>query len=218
VVSQLLNVDEDLAAAVAEGLGMELPPAQPAAAPKLTKPEVRTSKALSLFARPGDGSIRTRRIAILVAPGVDGPSATALHEALTAAGAVPRYVAARLGTIGTADGDEIEPDVTIEAAPGVLFDALAIPDGEAAATALAASGPAVEFVKDQYRHCKAILALGAGQLLLEKAQIPAGLPSGEDDPGLLRMDADAAQAAARAFIAAIARHRHFERQTDPPLV
>ena len=30
------------------------------------------SPALSLFARPGDGGIRTRRIAILVADGVDG--------------------------------------------------------------------------------------------------------------------------------------------------
>ena len=36
------------------------------------KPEVTQSKALSLFARPGDGSIRARRIAIIVADGVVG--------------------------------------------------------------------------------------------------------------------------------------------------
>jgi catalase len=216
VVSQLVNVDEALAAAVAGGLGMEVPKAQPAVAPKLAKPEVRRSQALSLFARPGDGSIRTRRVAILVAPGVKGAVLTNLHEALTAQGAVPRYVAARLGTVKTAEGDELDADVTLEAAPSVLFDALVLPDGEVAVNALAASGQALEFVKDQYRHCKAILALGAGQRLLEKAQIPTQLLSGEEDPGLLRFGAG--EEGVRAFEAAIARHRHFERQTDPPRV
>ena len=38
-------------------------------------PEVSVSPALSLFARPGDGSIRTRRVAILVADGCDGAAA-----------------------------------------------------------------------------------------------------------------------------------------------
>jgi catalase len=218
VVSQLVNVDEGLAAAVAAGLGMELPEAQPAAAPKLSKPEVRTSKALSLFARPGDGSIRTRRIALLIAPGVEGASLIALHEALTAQGAVPRYVAARLGTVATADGEPLEPDVTLEAAPAVLFDALVLADGDAGVKALGASGQAVEFVKDQYRHCKTILALGAGQELLVKAQIPSALPSGEEDSGLLRFGSDTVEEAAKAFASAIARHRHFARQTDPPLV
>ena len=54
---------------VAEGLGIEVPKAQPAARPRNMKPEVKTSPALSLFARPGDGSIRTRNIALLVAHG-----------------------------------------------------------------------------------------------------------------------------------------------------
>ena len=41
-------------------------------------PEVSVSPALSLFARPGDGSIRTRRVAILVADGCDGDAVTAV--------------------------------------------------------------------------------------------------------------------------------------------
>ena len=53
---------------------------------------------------------------------------------------------------------------------------------------------------------------------------PAGIPAaskakGKDptaDGGLLRF-ADATKAAS-AFIAAVAKHRHFDRQTDPPLV
>jgi catalase len=75
---------------------------------------------------------------------------------------------------------------------------------------------AVEFVKDQFRHCKTILALGAGEQLLAAANIPAERAKDGGDPGLLRM-ANAGDAAPK-FIAAVARHRHFVRQTDPPLV
>jgi catalase len=120
--------------------------------------------------------------------------------------------------VETAEGESIEAEVTLEAAPAVLFDAVVLPDGQSAADFLMAEGHAIEFVKDQYRHCKAILAVGSGALLLEKAQIPQALPSGQEDPGLLRFEAGDAEDALEAFVAAVAKHRHFERQTDPPLV
>ena len=50
------------------------------AGPKIT-PEVTVSPALSLFARPGDGSIHARRVAILVADGCDGAALVALAGA-----------------------------------------------------------------------------------------------------------------------------------------
>ena len=138
-----------------------------------------------------------------------------LHRKLADEGAVPRFVAARLGTVRGADDRDIDVEVTFETAPSVLFDAVVIPDGEAGIRALAAIGHAVEFVKDQYRHCKTILALGAGSQLLDAAGVPAPDRS-RGDPGVLRA-ADAAKAAAP-FIAAVSKHRHFDRQTDPPLV
>lgn len=217
IVSQLANVADELAQAVADGLGIEVPDPQPMTAPKNAKPEVKRSEALSLFARPGDGSIKTRRIALLVAPGVEGESLRALHEGLSAQGAVPRFVGARLGVARTAEGEDIDVEVTLEAAPSVLFDALLVPDGAAAVDALASIGQAVEFVKDQYRHCKPILALGAGSTLLAKAGIPAALPNGKPDPGILHFPSDA-DTSLSAFIAAIAKHRHFDRQADPPPV
>jgi catalase len=213
VVSQLVNVDADLAKRVAEGLGIPVPKAQPAARPRNLKPEVKLSPPLSLMARPGDGSIRTRCIALLVADGIVAAPLEDLHRRLTDEGAVPRFVGARLGKIRGADGHEIDVEVTFETTPSVLYDAMVIPDGEAGVRVLAAVGHAVEFVKDQYRHGKTILALGAGDGLLGAANIPE---KGKADPGLLRMT-DASQAAAR-FIAAVAKHRHFERQTDPPPV
>ena len=126
------------------------------------------SPALSLFARPGDGSIRTRRVAILVADGCDGESLVALADRLTAEGAVPRFVSTTLGSVQPAAGDAIEVDVSLEAAPAVLYDALVLPDGDDAIRALRADGRTLEFIKDQYRHCKPILALGAGEQLLRR--------------------------------------------------
>ncbi len=216
VVSQLRNVNEDLARTVAKGLGIELPDAQPAIVPRNNRPEVKQSPTLSLLARSGDGSIRTRRIALFVAEGANGATLRQLHEALSAQGAVPRYVGAKLGTVETGDGGSIDVEVSLEAAPSVLFDALVLPDGAAAADALGKVGHALEFIKDTYRHCKPILALGSGERLLDAAGIPKTLPGGGDDPGILRI-ADVRRAA-QAFTAAIARHRHFERYSDPPRV
>lgn len=57
------------------------PEAQPErATPEVVEPEVTPSPALSLFAHPAGGSIRARRIAILVADGVDGAAAQALEQ------------------------------------------------------------------------------------------------------------------------------------------
>jgi catalase len=218
MIAGLRNVAAELAEPVARGLGMRvLPEPLPKALPADVTPEVTTSKALSLFARPGAGGIRARRVAILVADGCDATPLDALVSRLTAEGAVPRFVAARLGAVATTSGDPIEADISIEAAPSVLYDAVVIAGGEAAVVALAGDGQAREFVKDQYRHCKPILAIGDGLDLLKAAGIPLTLPSGDPDPGLIRSDTDGA-ALVDAFVAALAKHRHFERETNPPRV
>ena len=111
---------------------------------------------------------------------------------------------------------DLEVEISLETAPSVVFDALALPDGDAAALELAKDRPGVEFVKDTYRHCKPILAMGAGKRLLEAAQLPPSLPNGKPDPGLLV--ADSPEQGVHQFIEAIAKHRHWERQTDPPRI
>jgi catalase len=218
VVSMLANVADDLARGVAEGLGIEVPEPMPKALPRPVKPEIAISKKLSLLARPGDGGVRTRRVAILVADGVDGEAAATLHEGLLKAGAVPRFVGARLGEIETEQGDSLEVEVTLETSPSVLYDAVAVPGGQAAVEQLGNTGHAVEFIKDSYRHCKPILAVGAGATLLDSAGAAASLMSGEPDPGVLGFEEGQAGEALRAFVAAIAKHRHFTREVDPPLV
>ena len=219
MVSGLMNVARELAEAVGEGLGMRpLPAPMPKVLKTDVKPEVVRSPALSLFARPGDGSVRARRVAILVADGVDGGVLNAIAERLTAAGAVPRFLGSRLGTASSSSGDAIEIDAPLDAAPSVVFDGLVLPDGARAVQRLAADGRTLEFLKDQYRHCKPILVLGASARLLDQAGIPKTVPSGKADPGLVLGQADDSGSLAEAFISALGKHRHFDRETDPPLV
>jgi len=180
------------------------------------EPEVSVSPSLSLFARPGDRSIRTRRVAILVADGCDGVALRAIADRLTQEEAVPRFVSGTLGSVQPTTGNAIEVDVSLEAAPAVLYDALVLPGGADAVAALRQDGRTLEFIKDQYRHCKPILALGDGEQLLRACGIDTGLPNGQPDRGLLVATNTAA--AANDLVDAIASHRHFGRETDPPRV
>jgi catalase len=217
MVSGLLNVARDLAEPIAAGLGIcDLPAPMPKVVTQDVTPEVSVSAALSLFARPGDGSIRTRRVAILVADGCDGESLTALADRLTNEGAVPRFVSTTLGSVRPATGDAIEVDVSLEAAPAVLYDALVLPDGPDAVNTLGSDGRTLEFIKDQYRHCKPILASGAGAQLLDACGIDTALPNGQPDSGVL-VGADAGEMS-DAFVTSIAKHRHFAREADPPRI
>jgi catalase len=217
MVSSLLNVSKELAKAVAQGLGIDLPAPMPRALKSAPKPEISSSAPLSLLALPGDGGIATRKIAILAANGMQAAGLSALIETLNQAGAVTRVLASRLGTIAGADDERIEVDATLENSPSVLFDAVVVPSRAQGEGALAADGRTLEFIKDQYRHCKSILALGNATELLEEAGISVTLPSGAKDPGVV-VGAEAGSSSVRSFVAAIARHRHPERDRDPPLV
>jgi len=217
MVSSLRNVSEGLASAVAQGLGIDLPEPMPRAIKRVPKAEVKVSEALSLLALPGDGGVATRKIAILVADGVEGDSITAVMDALDEAGAVVRLLGSRLGTVRSEAGETFEVDATLENSPSVLFDALVLPDGTEGVENLARDGHTLEFLKDQYRHCKTILALGASSILLEKAGIGPQLPTGAEDTGLL-VAASSQALDPQIFIAAVAQHRHPARDSDPPLV
>jgi catalase len=217
VVSLLRHVDEGLARTVADGLGMALPPAPPLALGRRVDSEVEASPGLSLFARPGEDPVRGRRVALLVADGTDDDGLAVLHGRLLDAGAMPRHVGSRLGTLTLGDGRALEVEATVEALPSVLWDAMVLVADGAGQAWLERDAQVQEFVRDQYRHGKPLLLLGDAAPVLALLAIPAALPDGTDDPGLLlagRCD----HAAASAFLAALARHRHFERELDPPAV
>lgn len=150
-------------------------------------------------------AIRQRMVAGLrnVSDELAAPIATALG--LTLPDAMPLALA-------RPPRSEIEsaPSLSLRALPGqqgiaTRKVAIVIADGVAGASinavvqalnragavdALSKNGHTLEFLKDQYRHCKSIVVLGASSKLLKKAGIFEALPSGETDPGLLLAQAD----------------------------
>jgi len=202
-VSMLRNVSDELAGAVADGLGIALPRPMP----RIVDPppsEIASSPPLSLTFRSGDGSIRGRKVAILLGAGVDAVSVAKSEAALIKAGAVIRRLAATLSPIETVGGDPLEPDATLETMPSVLFDGVVVPEGSS--DQLSALGHAREFLRDQYRHCKPIM-VGKHDGLAEKAGVPT-----DDASDWAVVDA------VPAFIKALANHRNWDRATDPPVV
>jgi catalase len=217
VVAMLVNVNPALAAAVAQGLGIAVPAALPLATTRPI-PEYDPSPALSLLSRPGEAGVRTRKVAILVAAGVDGAGVRAIHASLLAAGAVPRLVGSQLGSIKTSDNGSLDVEITLEAGPSVLYDAVVVPDGEIGVKALSGDANALDFVRQQYRHCKAIMVVGAGAGLLQAAGVPARLADGSEDPALVGTHSETMPKALAAFKEALAGHRSFARETNPPRV
>ncbi|HLO93661.1 MAG TPA: catalase, partial [Burkholderiaceae bacterium] len=224
MLSQLACVDARLAGAVAAGLGMGVPEPQPLLVPGAAQADADppTSPGLSLMARPGDGSLAGRRVALLCHEGMDAAGMRSVHAALLAAGAVPRFLGRRLGSLEPRlEAEPLPIEITLEAAPSVLWDALVLPDGPMAdgrGLPLQRQPEIVDFVREQFRHCKPLLLLGDAVELLRAAGVPEPLLDGDPELGLFRCEAPTdpalqidADSVAR-FIAALARHRHFERE------
>ena len=133
---------------------------------------------------------------------------------------MPRIVGSHLGRLKPSKGEPLDVEISMEAGPAVLWDALVVLDGADAAASLAKNALALEFVRMQHRHCKAILVLGAGSALLDAAGVPSALPDGTPDAGLVVAPegAKAAGAAVAKFIDAMSAHRNFAREMDPPAV
>ncbi|RYD94992.1 MAG: hypothetical protein EOP50_08680, partial [Sphingobacteriales bacterium] len=177
VLSLLANIHPDLAGGVAQGLGMFVPAPMPLAS-SLPTPTYPVSPALSLLFRPGQTGIRTKRIAILVGHGVETESIKNLYADLLAEGAVPRLVGCNLGRIKGLNGDTLDIEISLEAGPPVLYDAVIVADSDAAILELSKNAHSLDFLRQQYRHCKPMLAIGSGVNLLSQASIPSKLPDG----------------------------------------
>lgn len=210
-IALLRNVSEPLAHAVAQDLGMEhMPEPLPNACPQAQPPEITRSAFLSLSARPGQGGIKTRKVAIMVAEGVNAVTVQTIAQTLMDEGAVVRLVGPHLGLFQAENGTVLDADAYFANSPSVLFDAIVIPDGKSAIDALSQNGYALEFIRDSFRHLKPLLAIGSGQILLEKADIPQL----DDDTGLLRT-MNCSSSVLTHFVQAIAQHRHPNREQAP---
>ncbi|HWE60873.1 MAG TPA: catalase [Chloroflexota bacterium] len=221
MVGMLARVDANLAQRVAEGIGVAVPAnfsVPDAVPPPSGRPTVERSAALSLENSVKD-SIKSRRIAILAANGVNAAEVQVVKEALKAQGAHAEVIAAMLGTISGAGGEKLEVDKSAATVDSVLYDAVFIPGGTQSVEQLAQQGKTRHFVAEAYRHGKAIGATGAGIDLLRQAGLSAVPLAGPETSGRVlaehgvvttRDSADLRSFSDR-FVAAIAQHRHWMR-------
>jgi catalase len=229
MVGMLARVDRTLASRVAAGLGLagvpsvELPlnhsfPAdanprdyQPRAPRARGRGVVDRSAALSMADTVKD-TVRTRKVAVLAADGVDAQSLATVKRLLEAAGAEAKIIAPRLGTLKSSSGKSVPVDFSFLTASSVLFDGVYVPGGKGSIDALKQERDALEFAGEAYRHLKTVAATGAGSDFLRACP---GIKSAADNPsqGVLIGEDTKAASVGKAFIAALGRHRHWNRAT-----
>lgn len=166
VVGQLRNVNEGLAAKVAEGLALDLPPA---VAPARAPIDLDASDALSILKKPP--IVKGRTLGLMVTDGADEAIIKAVTEAARKAGATVKIIAPKVGGVTTKNGDFLAADEMIAGAPSALFDAVALVISKAGADALAVDKAALDFVSDAFAHCKAIGHTPEAAALFAKAGI-----------------------------------------------
>jgi catalase len=151
-------------------------------------------------------------VAVLVADGFDATGVAALSKALVGEGAAAVLVGPHVGPVLGDDGKAYSPPFSILTTSSVLFDAVAVADGAHAAD-WTREGDAVEFVKDAYKHCKAVAASGDGIRLLEAAGISVRGPDGDHpaDAATAVGDRLTRQVIGR-FLTAMADHRLWSRE------
>lgn len=205
-LSHLLNVDEGLAAIVADGLGMPLPdPAQAARAPI---PDLPPSEKLSIV-RNGPASFKGRKLGILLTDGADAKIFAALLKAVEKEKAVYEVIAPKIAGVTLSDGKKVEAKQKIDGGPSVLYDAVAIVVSEDGAEMLADDAAAKDFVTDAFAHCKFMGFSAEAQTLFAKAGIADDL-----DEACVPLNAikDAA-----AFMEACRALRHWPRELEVDL-
>jgi catalase len=223
MVALLDLVDRGLAVRVAQQIGVTPPEGEPqilldaSGAPiqRMTfdGPTVDRSPALSMENTVKD-SIQSRRVAVLAAPGLDAATVDAVRIRLEGAGAHVDVIASMLGAVAGADGTLLPVDKHTLAASSVMYDAVLVPGGAAAAAVLVQTGAAIEFVAEAYRHAKAIGVVGEGIDLLREARVPVASDGAtmDDSEGVIVGSAASAETFSDAFIAAIKQHRFPMRQ------
>jgi catalase len=214
----LANVDPDLCAGVADGLGLEPPkPSEPLA-------DVAPSPALSQIGERWP--VLGRVVGIVVGPDPDVAQVAAARDAVTAAGMVPLVIGPKGGKIGIGGDGPLDVQRTFLTARSVEFDAIlvagAVPPaadanpvldakaGEKGAGDAAPVDPRVVLMLGEaFRHAKAVGAWGPGADALAAAGCAPGAPG-------VVVASDATDAVTQ-VADLLAAHRVWERFAPPVL-
>jgi catalase len=174
VIALLAEIDESLAARVADGLGLKLN--LPA-----TRGKNKTSDRVDIQAVSGalttigkmKHTLQGRCIGILLANGSSRKTLDKITKAAKAAGAQVKCVAPHKHGVTLSDGTPAPVDFTIDTGPSILFDAVAVLLTPERAAALSTQAAAKHFVADAFNHLKAMAIDEGGLQLMVAAGINA---------------------------------------------
>jgi catalase len=169
LVAHLPNIDSQLAASVAQGLGLPDPgePAVPAVPPNTN---LKPSKPLSILLN-SPNTFAGRKLGVLITDGFNAGLLQSLQKGVEQEKATMEIVAPTVGGTKSNTGTSIAADHKIGGGPSVLFDAVALLPSESGAIELLKNPPAVDFVSDAFNHVKYIGYVHSALPLLKKAGI-----------------------------------------------
>ncbi|RZQ65948.1 catalase [Amycolatopsis suaedae] len=212
-VEHLGRIDNDLAARVAAGIGVEAPDGAGGN-------HGRRSPALSQLGQP-NLSPSGRKVAVLAADGVDTIGIRSLVEQLGAAEVVAEVLAPSDGELAPGGaGDPLPADRQLSTMASVLYDAVVVACGPDSVERLRADGMAVHFVAEAYKHLKPVAAFGTGLDLLRQAGVPDELAESTEPfvaGGVVTTTAAADElpdAFAAHLLTQLAGHRVWHRDTE----
>lgn len=170
-------------------------------------PEVEKSPALSMAVEKGKGTIETRKVAFLVEDGVSAASIQAMKTALEKEGASAVLIHSKVGEVKLDDGATLPIQHTYKTDPSVCYDAVYTPSGKHL-DKLKAIPEYAQFVREAYRHCKAIAFAEGTEDLLKWCKITV-------DEGLIQ---EQDKKFAEQFIQVMKGHRvwHLEKDRQVP--
>ncbi|MCD2421807.1 catalase [Niabella pedocola] len=217
-------IDGTLAASVALKLGLHVPEVErpinksiPADGhtddfePELKKPSIARSEALSM-AHTVKETIKSRKIAILVADGVNSEVLIRMQDALSDQGAVTEIIAPKQGSVIAEDETLVPVNQSFLTAASVLYDAVFLPGGTNSVATLAADPDAIHFLNEAYRHCKAIAVDAQADQVIQQTYFAKkmNVPTGDTSEGML-ISGDM-ERLIEGFITDIKQHRFWDRE------
>ena len=201
---ELLNrVDGALAVSVATGIGA-LPPAKPSMP--------ASNKVYSSLATSPDGTLETRKFALLLAEGYDAEALRNVTAALRKAGAETELISDRLGIPGT---ETLAPEIlkTFSTTDAACYDGAVVLGGTSCAATLSECPDALRFLNDVWRQCKPIGATeGAEAVLLCTDLAAKGIAPGNPPLAGVVLRMGSSQKFCREYLKAAQTGRFFERE------
>jgi catalase len=232
MLNHLMLVDMGLAQEVADKVGVVLPK-KPTISPTPTDPDnnvvpenfateigfedgVKLSPKAKLPAKSDKLSmvltnprqVESRKVAFLVSPQSKAADLQNAHGKLTAEGIVVEFVVPKLNTLkSTANFRPLEK--SLDSTPSHAYDAVIAFTEADGYDEPKASGLALRFVGQAFKHCKTIGATEDGMELLEDATFGLAKDGDVTTAGVIAMNGGNS---AQKFIEALKEHRHWDRE------